>query len=208
MSLSGKIVCRSCGGEYSLFKTRCPHCGERQVRLSARTPRPTDAARKGTRESAKAEQNASWQLIFGLCLIAAVVIAVIVLITTTLNGEYTVDEKPASAPPSAAVDSSTPPPSTPPPSTPPPTPTVESLTITFLGKALTNNEFTARVGSTTQLGATSLPLDVEGEVEWSSSNEDILTVDEKGLVTAVSKGDAKVIARLYGKATECRVLVA
>lgn len=207
MSLSGKIVCRNCGGEYSLFKTRCPHCGERQVRLSARTPQPTDAARKGTRERAKAEQNAGWQLIFGLCLIAAVVIAVIILITTTLNGEYTVDEKPASPPPSADV-SATPSPTPTPTPTPPPTPTVESLTITFLGKALTNNEFTARVGSTTQLGATVLPLDVEGEVEWSSSNEDILTVSDNGLVTAVSRGDAKVIARLYGKATECRVLVA
>lgn len=207
MSLSGKIVCRNCGGEYSLFKTRCPHCGERQVRFSARTPRPTDAVRKGTRESARAEQNTGWQLIFGLCLIAAVVIAVIILITTTLNGEYTLDERPASAPPSESVSPTPTPVSTPTP-TPPPTPTVESLTITFLGKALTNNEFTARVGSTTQLGSTILPLDVEGEVEWSSSNEDILKVDQTGLVTAVSRGDAKVIARLYGKAAECRVLVA
>ncbi len=207
MSLSGKIVCRNCGGEYSLFKTRCPHCGERQMHLSARTPRPTDAVRRGTRESTKAEQNASWQLIFGLCLIAAVVIAVIVLITTTLNGKYTVDEKLASAPPSEAVESPTPAPQTPPPPTPPPTPTVESLTITFLGKPLTGNEYTTAVGSTIQLGATILPLDIQDEVEWSSSNEDIVTVDAKGLTTGVGKGDAKIIARLHGKATECRVVV-
>ncbi|NLH01153.1 MAG: hypothetical protein GX488_04500, partial [Clostridiales bacterium] len=62
-------------------------------------------------------------------------------------------------------------------------------------------------GRKTQLTATVYPLDVQGPIEWSSTDEAILTVDDTGLVTGVGKGKASVIARCYGKAAECVVII-
>ena len=199
MGLIKKTICPKCGQEYSVLRADCPYCGTRQQKPSTRTPRSSDAVRKGTVASARAEVNTKWQLLFGLCLVAAVIIAVIVLITATINGDYAVAE--ISESPSSA-DTPTPPPST---STPTPTPTVESITITYFGEAKT--EFSTNVGGTTQLKAVVYPLDVEGTVEWSSSEESILTVDQNGLVTAVGTGWANVVVRCYGAAAQCKVLV-
>ena len=200
MGLIKKTICPKCGEEYSVLRADCPYCGTRQQKLSARTPRSSDAVRKGTPASARAEVNTRWQMVFGLCLVAAVIVAVIVLITTTLNGDY----KTAAAAPSAE-ETLTPTPT--PTATPTPTPTVESVTITFLGQVIENSQFSTSLGQTTQLGATVYPLDIESKVEWSSNKEDIATVDENGLVTAVGAGWATIVARCYGAAAECKVLV-
>ena len=200
MGLIKKTICPKCGQEYSVLRADCPYCGTRQQKPSARTPRSSDAVRKGTAASARAEVNTKWQLLFGLCLVAAVIIAVIVLITTTIHGDYAVAAMSQSP---SSVDTLTPPPT--PTSTPTPTPTVESITITFLGEPKT--EFSTNVGGTTQLKAIVYPLDVVGTVEWSSSKDAVLTVDQNGLVTAVGAGWATVVARCYGAATECKVLV-
>lgn len=200
MGIMKKTICPKCGNEYSALRSDCPHCGALRANPSTRTPRSSDAVRKGTRDSARAAVNTRWQFIFGLCLVAAVIIAVIVLITTTINGNYDEPDVNTTPPPSESVE----PPSTPPPSTPPPVPKVESITITYFGDERT--EFTAKAGSTTQLGATVYPL-VEGEVEWSSTDESILTVDNTGLVTAVAPGTASVIARCYEGVGECKVVV-
>ena len=200
MGLLKKTICPKCGEEYSVLRADCPYCGTRQQKPSARTPQSSDAMRKGTTASARAEVNTRWQMIFGLCLVAAVIVAVIVLITTTINGDYQI----AAAAPSAE-ETLTPTPT--PTATPTPTPAVESITITFLGQVIENSQFSTNVGNTTQLGATVYPLDVEGAVEWSSSDESILTVDQNGLVTAVGSGWASVVARCYGAASECKVLV-
>ena len=200
MGLLKKTICPKCGEEYSVLRADCPYCGARQQKQSARTPRSSDAVRKGTPASARAEVNTRWQMVFGLCLVAAVIVAVIVLITTTLNGDY---QTAAVTPSAEAALTPTPTPT----ATPTPTPTVESVTITFLGQVIENSQFSTNIGSTTQLGTTVYPLDIEGTVEWSSSDESILTVDKNGLVTAVGSGWASVVARCYGAAAECKVLV-
>ena len=198
MGLIKKTICPKCGQEYSVLRADCPYCGTRQQKPSMRTPQSSDTVRKGTSANARVEVNTKWQLLFGLCLVAAVIIAVIVLITSTLNGDYATE---AAAP--SAVETMEPSPSPTP--TPTPTPTVESIAITFLGEA--RSEFATNVGNTTQLGATVYPLDVEGTVDWSSSDETKLTVDQTGLVTAVGSGTASIIARCYGEAAECKVWV-
>lgn len=200
MGLIKKTICPKCGQEYSVLRAECPYCGAGNRKQSARTTQSSDAVRKGTAANARAQANTKWQLIFGLCLIAAVIIAVIVLITTTLNGDYA-----SAAPSPSSVETLTPTPS--PTATPTPTPTVESITITFLSQPIANSQFTAPLGGTTQLGTTVYPLDVQGTVEWSSSDESILTVDQNGLVTAVGAGWASVVARCYGAAAECKVFV-
>jgi len=198
MGLIKKTICPKCGQEYSVLRADCPYCGTRQQKPSARTPRSSDSVRNGTTARARAEVNTKWQMVFGLCLVAAVIVAVIVLITTTINGDYT-----TVAPSPSSVESIEPSPSLTP--TPTATPTVESITITFLGE--TKTEFSTKIGNTTKLEAVLYPVDVVGTVEWSSSKEDILTVDQTGLVTAVSAGWATVTARCYGAAIECKVLV-
>ncbi|MFB0919448.1 MAG: Ig-like domain-containing protein [Oscillospiraceae bacterium] len=198
MGLIKKTICPKCGQEYSVLKAECPYCGTRQQKQSARTPQSSDAVRKGTSASARAEVNTKWQLIFGLCLIAAVIIAVIILITTTVSGGY-VTATPTPSPSETVTPTPSPTP------TPTPTPTVESISITYLGQ--TKTEFTMSSGNTIQLDASIYPLDVQGTIEWSSSKEDVLTVDKDGLVTAVGKGWASVVARCYGGAAECKVWV-
>lgn len=198
MGLIKKTICPKCGQEYSVLRADCPYCGARQQKQSARTASSSDSVRKGTTAAARAEVNTQWQFILGLCLVAAVIIAVIILITSTINGDYE-----TAAPSPSAVETLTPSPS--PTATPTPTPTVESVTITFLGQEKT--EFATSIGNTTALDATVYPLDVEGAIEWSSSDESILTVDENGVVTAVGAGWASVIARCYGAAAQCKVLV-
>ena len=51
---------------------------------------------------------------------------------------------------------------------------------------------------TVQLTATVLPVDLSSGVEWSSSNENVVTVSENGLVTRVGQGAARVIAKAIG----------
>lgn len=41
------------------------------------------------------------------------------------------------------------------------------------------------------------PAGAEGTVQWSSSNEDILTVDSSGRVTGLRRGQATVTANVY-----------
>lgn len=201
MGFIKKNICPNCSAEYSALRPSCPACGTRKPQPSSRTPAATDSVRQGTEANARAEENTRWQLIFGLCLVAAVIIAVIVLITTTLNGSYDTYATPT---PPEEVDT-LPSPSVPPTPTPTPTPTVEELKMTFLGTA--TEGFAMDIGETIQLKESIYPLEILGPVEWSSENEAICTVDETGLVTGVSSGTTKVILRCFGASAECTVLV-
>lgn len=56
---------------------------------------------------------------------------------------------------------------------------------------LSSQELTLFIGQTTQLTATILPENVANKtLEWTSSNENVATVDADGMVTAVGLGDA------------------
>ena len=50
------------------------------------------------------------------------------------------------------------------------------------------------VGEQTAIGYTVLPIQVSQDVLWTSSDKSIVTVDENGIVSAVSKGSAEVTA--------------
>ena len=51
---------------------------------------------------------------------------------------------------------------------------------------------------TTQLTANLIPADANGKVTWTSSNEEILSVDENGLVTGNRQGSATITASVQG----------
>ena len=69
---------------------------------------------------------------------------------------------------------------------------------------------TVENGKTLQLTATVNPDNADDKtVTWSSSNEDVATVDEDGLVTAVAKGEATITVTTTdgGKTATCKVTV-
>jgi uncharacterized protein YjdB len=57
------------------------------------------------------------------------------------------------------------------------------------------NSLELTVGDTKQLSATVIPIQCIQSVIWSSSDEEVVTVDDKGLVTAVGVGFALISAR-------------
>ncbi len=201
MGLLQKKICPKCGEEYSALKSSCPNCGTKKQSPSTRTPANSDTVRHGTAASVRAEENTRWQFVFGLCLVAAVIIAVIVLIVTSLKGNYDTPATPSPSP----VTETTPSPTPKPTPTPTPTPTLEWIKITYYNDERTG--FTTSVGGITPMGTSHFPIEIEGTVEWSSQNEDVCTVDSSGTVTGVGKGTTTITAKLYNVEAVCTVAV-
>ena len=77
---------------------------------------------------------------------------------------------------------------------------------------LSEEEWEAKVGETLQLEAEVIPAYATNKrIYWSSSDESVVTVDHKGVMTAVGAGHAVVKAQVFdgsGATAECRVTVA
>ncbi|MCD8136350.1 MAG: Ig-like domain-containing protein [Parabacteroides gordonii] len=84
-------------------------------------------------------------------------------------------------------------------------------TVSATGVSISPDSKTLNKGETVQLTATVLPTDATDKtVIWSSSNNDIASVDNKGEVTAVGPGTATITATANdgsGKAASCRITV-
>ncbi len=64
------------------------------------------------------------------------------------------------------------------------------------------------IGSTSQLVGTVSPSSASRTLNWSSSNTNIVTVNQNGLVTARAKGTATVVAKtINGKTATCTITV-
>ena len=64
------------------------------------------------------------------------------------------------------------------------------------------------IGETVQLSATVLPSDATDQsITWSSSNKEVATVSNNGLVTGVAEGRAGIMAKAGGKTSTCIVTV-
>lgn len=210
MSVIPKITCRRCGREYSGLRSRCPYCGTSRKKSAERIPLRTSSENAGTPAAEHAAVNTKWQLLFGGILLIAVVAAVIVLITVSLNAEKNssaaVDPTPPATVSSAApVTTPTPTPTPTPTQTPTPTPSVTSVTITFLGSKRT--EFAAKVGDEVQLSATVYPTGTDQTVTWSSKDESVAKVSDKGVVTGVGKGTTTITAECGGVKADCTVYI-
>lgn len=80
---------------------------------------------------------------------------------------------------------------------------VESLTI-----APEHKDFTLNVGKTQQIIVTVIPTDIPEEyVTWTSDDTSKVTVDEKGLVTAVAPGKAEITVKIGKLTDKCIVRV-
>ena len=202
MSVIPKITCRRCGREYSGLRSRCPYCGTSRSRSAERIPLRTSSENAGTPAAEHAAVNTKWQMLFGGILLIAVVAAVIVLITVSLNAGKNASASAEPTPP--ATVSSAAPVTTPTP-TPTPTPSVTSITITFLGSKRT--EFAAKVGDEVPLSTTIYPTGGDQTVTWSSKDESIATVSNKGVVTGVGKGTTTITAECGGVKADCTVYI-
>ena len=216
MGFIPEITCRHCGKKFSAIHRRCPHCGAQRVKNSGKLPPKVAAnADTGTVQREKKtsgvaaslfRSNTKWQFMFGCILIVLVIVAVIVLISASLGKNA---KEPIETPPIPSAEVTTPPPTTPPP-TPSPEPTVPvtSIGLTFLGSPI--KEFTQRIGSADiQLKAEIYPVEAvaTAKVEWRSSDDSIVKVDQTGLCTAVGSGWAEIIAECGGVAASCKVWV-
>ncbi|MDE6809929.1 MAG: Ig-like domain-containing protein [Muribaculaceae bacterium] len=80
-------------------------------------------------------------------------------------------------------------------------PEVSSLTLSA-------SSLTMTTGRTAQLSVSIEPDNAKDvQIEWSSSDEEIATVDENGLVTAIGAGEAVITAKSGNVAVTCRVTV-
>lgn len=210
MSVIPKITCRRCGREYSGLRSRCPYCGTSRKKSAERIPLRTSSTNAGTPAAEHAAVNTKWQLLFGGILLIAVVAAVIVLITVSLNAEKNPSASVEPTPPAtvssaAPVTTPTPTPTPIPTPTPTPTPSVTSVTITFLGSKRT--EFAAKVGDEVQLSATVYPTGTDQTVTWSSKDESVAKVSDKGVVTGVGKGTTTITVECGGVKADCTVYI-
>ena len=90
-------------------------------------------------------------------------------------------------------------------------PYFEEFSIQVSEISLNNTEATIERQSTLRLTATVLPENSRNNtLKWSSDNEEVATVDENGLVTAVSVGEANITATAVdgsGVTATCKVTV-
>lgn len=78
-----------------------------------------------------------------------------------------------------------------------PTTTTAPYVVEYL--ELDSSDLTLYVGQTHEFGIEISPEDTPHEIiEWSSSNEAVATVDENGVVTAISRGNATITAKIRG----------
>lgn len=196
MNVIPQVKCRRCGESYSSLRNSCPHCGTRRVSQSVRTPAPTPGTVKGTEAYERAETNARWQMLFGLILVVAVILAVIVMVSTSLNGTDA-GGKTKNTP---VIESAAPtiePAPTPPPT---PTPSVTSVAIRYYSNDYTDKDFTMSLSKAEEipLNAQVFPQTIENPViKWESSNTD--------LVEVVDNHDGTCVCKIVGSGGNCTV---
>ena len=87
MAILPQVKCRRCGESFSALRSRCPNCGTRRVSQSTRTPAATPSTVQGNEANARAAANSRWQLLFGLVLVVAVILSVVVMVSTGLTNQ-------------------------------------------------------------------------------------------------------------------------
>lgn len=218
MKIVPEVTCRRCGATFSSLRPTCPHCGTSRTAQSTRTPNTTPSNNKGTKARAHAENNMKWQMIFGLILVVAVILAVIVMVSTGLNGTDGSKNHVAATPSPASAQQTEAPPEVEAAPTPSPTPTpqIQSVIIRYVTTDYTGKDFTMRLANEEELtlNAQVWPADLVNisEVKWSSSEPEILKVTDNGDGTCLVKiigtkdsGYVTITAECFGVKAEVMV---
>ena len=218
MNIIPKVECRRCGREFSGLRSRCPYCGTTRVRAGDTVPPITASEVPGTPAAQRAEVNTRWQTIFGLLLLACVVLAVVVLITISLADAKEINSSTAQNLPTqdilpeesfepeatAAPVESAEPTETPSPADTTTATEIGSIKLTYYGSERT--EFSEAVGETVPLEAVTYPDGMAGQVEWASENESVAIVRD-GQVTGIGQGMTTITASIGDVVAKCTVYV-
>lgn len=223
MSVIPQVECKRCGKVFSALRPRCPYCGTRRVKTGDRVPMTTASQNRGTPAAERAVLNTKWQMIFGLILLAAVVLAVIALVTIGLNDSKVdtasaaqnapvantaapvtpTESVPQTSEPEASAEPEPQESETPEPSASPEPQGVQSITLTFLGSP--RSEFATAVGDEVQLKAQVYPAS-DAEIQWESADPGVATVND-GVVKGVKSGTTTITATCDGVTAKCIVYV-
>ncbi len=201
MAFFNEVKCGRCDRKYSSIRSRCPYCGARKNRDGKDS------------SSGKNVQNNRLQFIIGVIVFIIIILAVIILVSASLKNREPEGADPSENPGVVSVDGNeSAPPSDEPVDTPPPTfvPTDPPATPAPVVNSITLNrdDFTMfKVGETFQMTATLSPAGTEAEIIWISEDDNVVTVDQDGLVTAVDRGTTIVSATAGGITEECIVRV-
>lgn len=201
MAVIPEITCRRCGSKYSGLRSRCPRCGAPRINQPTRVPPTTAAATPRTAASGRAAINIRWQFIFAGVLVLALLLAVIVLVNSGKKSSPAATTNPST--PSGqgtaayiAADLPTPSPSPEPTPDASPTPIIESMAITFLNKTIKDHSMTlTNAGEifNIDLDVTTYPASEGLTVTWKSTNEKIITVDQRGFINVVGASPNRTV---------------
>lgn len=194
-----KVKCRGCGCEFSALRADCPQCGLR--RTIGDPVQPVSTPRAGQVRKAQTgntRRRSNWQLVIGLLLIAAAVLAVVLMLNEGRAGQAGRPSKPTPTPSPSYEPRPTP--------TPTPTPTVDNIKIFFFNNEVT--DFTMRVGDEPlTVSARAYPNDKLGDARFtwrvSDSTKVQLTPSEDTqsceiLVLASAGGALELTVECYG----------
>ena len=210
MKLLPDVKCRRCGQVFPSYRNTCPNCGTRRVRQSSRVPNGTPSTVEGTEAHARTESIMKWQMIFGGILVVAVILAVVVMVSTSLNGSSSTIVRSAPTPTPYTAPQPTPVVEAAPTPSPTPVPTIEKLNITYYGTA--KEDITMHVGDDPlPLAAGWSPADIQGTVRWQSSDSSLVKINvdpndgNKCTIECLGTGDGpvKITCTLFNVTSEC-----
>jgi len=200
MAVIPEITCRRCGSKYSGLRTRCPKCGAPRMNQPTRVPPTTASATPRTAASGRAAINIRWQFVFAAVLLLALILAVVVLVASNgkSNGSTPANNTNPNqnVPIYVSADLPTPSPSPEPTPDASPTPEIQSLAIIFITTPVKDHSMTlSRPGEIfdIDLDVNTYPANDDLVVNWRSTNEKILTVNERGFITVVGASPNRTV---------------
>ena len=223
---SAVIRCPNCGEDYSVTYKRCPFCDEKAEEEKRRSGEHLDndmddeeyeSGRGGRRLAGGGHRGAPWTplRIVGTVVPLVIIVAAVWIVVTQImplvnRGEM--NQPPASDPPVTTTqgvdetplptDSALPEDTGAPESTGTPEPTVPAGQ-TATGFTLNREDFTMNDNypDPVRLTVTFQPDGSTGTITWSSSDPDVASVDDSGLVTHGTKNGSTVITATMGDGT-------
>lgn len=190
------IHCDVCGEDYAATYKRCPFCEDQPAQNGEKSSgrRPRRSNNRGGGYSTPPTPARIIRTVLSLALIVAAVCIVVSIVKPLVSpGEAEVTPSTAPSETPAAVSES------PEVSAEPTIPPDQTAT----GLTLDQSDFTLQsYGQKVTIHATFSPDGSKGYVTWSSSNPEVVSVDENGIVTAIGKSggvsSATITATLTG----------
>jgi len=211
VSIVSEIKCARCDRKYSGVRSRCPYCGARRI---------------GRGKYSEDSDNSKGKMLISVLVLGVLVVAAGFLLFSTPPVEAEEGNPPPTSPTGSLPDDgdntslenpNTPPPSTPPTvsdtPTPPPAPQVQSVTITYAGRAIKDNDLTEYVGNKLALGARVEPPGIEEVINWQSSDTGVFEIvptstdGTAATLTPIAKGVATLTVTVGGVESTCIIRI-